>query len=413
MTALGWAPGSGLSGRPKAESPKPRHKPAILVAAVKKLRVGVIYGGRSSEHEVSIASAAAVVQNLDKQRYEAIPIRIEKDGRWLIADRLPVSSSAAEVIADQQKHVGHRLGRGGREAHLLAHPGDEQIMTIERGSSPAITGLGLDVVFPVLHGPYGEDGTVQGLLELANVPYVGAGVLPSAVGMDKAVAKLVFAACGLPQVKYLVLLRHQWIANPDRVTADVATQLGYPVFVKPANLGSSVGISKVKAESELAAAVNLAAEFDRKVVIEAAVPNAREIEVAVLGNDTPEVSVPGEIIPSREFYDFDAKYLDSDSRLVIPAELPAEVASEIQRLAVEAFRAVDCAGMARVDFLMDRVAGNLYLNEINTIPGFTTISMYSKMWAATGVSYPELLDRLITLAMQRHTDKQKLRTSVT
>ena len=380
---------------------------------MKKLRVGVIYGGRSGEHEVSIASAAAVVQNLDKQRYEAIPIRIEKDGRWLIADRLPVSASAAEVIADQQKHGGHRLGRGGREAHLLAHPGDEQIMTIERGSSPAITGLGLDVVFPVLHGPYGEDGTVQGLLELANVPYVGAGVLPSAVGMDKAVAKLVFAAKGLPQVKYLVLLRHQWVASPAKVTADVATQLGYPVFVKPANLGSSVGISKVKAESELAAAINLAAEFDRKVVIEAAVPNAREIEVAVLGNDTPEVSVPGEIIPSREFYDFDAKYLDNDSRLVIPAELPAEVASEIQRLAVEVFRAVDCAGMARVDFLMDSVAGSLYVNEINTIPGFTTISMYSKMWAASGVSYPELLDRLIALARERHTEKQQLRTSVT
>ena len=380
---------------------------------MKKLRVGVIYGGRSGEHEVSIASAAAVVQNLDKQRYEAIPIRIEKDGRWLIADRLPASSSAAEVIAEQQKHGSHRLGRGGREAHLLAHPGDEQIMTIERGSSPAITGLGLDVVFPVLHGPYGEDGTVQGLLELANVPYVGAGVLASAVGMDKAVAKLVFAARGLPQTTYLVVLRHEWVADPVRVTADVATQLGYPVFVKPANLGSSVGISKVKADGDLATAVNLAAEFDRKVVIEAAVPNAREIEVAVLGNDTPEVSVPGEIVPSREFYDFDAKYLDNDSRLIIPAELAADVVSEVQRLAIDVFRAVDCAGMARVDFLMDGRTGRLYVNEINTIPGFTTISMYSKMWAASGVSYPELLDRLITLARQRHSDKQQLRTSVT
>jgi D-alanine-D-alanine ligase len=380
---------------------------------VKKLRVGVIYGGRSGEHEVSIASAAAVVQNLDKQRYEAIPIRIEKDGRWLIADRLPSSSSAADVIADQQKHGGHRLGRGGREAHLLAHPGEEQIMTIERSNPPAITGLGLDVVFPVLHGPYGEDGTVQGLLELANIPYVGAGVAASAVGMDKAIAKLVFAARGLPQASYIVFLRHQWEADAARITAEVAQELGYPVFVKPANLGSSVGISKVKVESDLPAAIKLAADFDRKVVVEAAVPNAREIEIAVLGNDSPEVSVPGEIVPSREFYDFDAKYLDDDSRLIIPAELSAEVTSEVQRLAVEAFRAVDCAGMARVDFLMDGDTGRLYLNEINTIPGFTTISMYSKMWAASGVTYPELLDRLIVLARQRHTEKQQLRTSVT
>jgi D-alanine-D-alanine ligase len=379
---------------------------------VKKLRVGVIYGGRSGEHEVSIASAAAVVQNLDKHRYDAIPIRIEKDGRWLLADRLPSSSSAAEVIEQSRTPSDRRVGRGGREAHLLAHPGDEQIMTIERGQTPSITGLGLDVVFPVLHGPYGEDGTVQGLLELANVPYVGAGVLASAVGMDKAVAKLVFAACRLPQTAYLVVLRHTWISDPSKVTADVTKQLGYPVFVKPANLGSSVGISKVKREAELAAAITLAAEFDRKIVIEAAVLNAREIEIAVLGNDDPEVSVPGEVIPSREFYDFEAKYLDDHSRLIIPAELPAGVADEVRRLAIDVFRAVDCSGMARVDFLMDGDSGKIYVNEINTIPGFTTISMYSKMWAASGVSYPELLDRLIALATERHADKQRLRTSL-
>jgi D-alanine-D-alanine ligase len=380
---------------------------------VKKLRVGVIYGGRSGEHEVSIASAAAVVQNLDRQRYEAIPIRIEKDGRWVIADRLPASSSAADVIAEQSKPTNVRPGGSGREAHLLAHPGAEQIMTIERGSTPAIAGLALDVVFPVLHGPYGEDGTVQGLLELANIPYVGAGVLASALGMDKVVAKLVFASRNIPQARYLVALRHEWLSGPAKLTAEVGTQLGYPVFVKPANLGSSVGISKVKSETGLAAAIDLAAEFDRKILIEAAVPNAREIEIAVLGNDNPEVSAPGEVIPSREFYDYEAKYIDDDSRLIIPAELPEHVVASVKRFAIEAFRAVDCAGMARVDFLMDRVTGKLYLNEINTIPGFTTISMYSKMWAASGVTYPELLDRLIALATERHAEKQQLRTSVT
>ena len=379
---------------------------------MKKLRVGIIYGGRSGEHEVSIASAAAVVQNLDKRRYEAIPLRTEKDGRWIIADRLPTSASAAEVIEQSRAHTVQRLGRGGREAHLVAHPGDEQIMTIERGSSPSVTGLALDVVFPVLHGPYGEDGTVQGLLELANIPYVGAGVLSSAVGMDKAVAKLVFAAKGLPQTNYLVVLRNDWLQTPSAIVKDVSSSLGYPVFVKPANLGSSVGISKVKSSADLPAAIDLAAEFDRKIVIEAAVPNAREIEIAVLGNDNPEVSVPGEIIPSREFYDYQAKYLDDDSRTVIPADLPASVTSEVKRLAIAVFRAVDCAGMARVDFLMNASAGALYVNEINTIPGFTTISMYSKMWAASGVSYPELLDRLIALARERHAEKQQIRTSV-
>jgi D-alanine-D-alanine ligase len=380
---------------------------------VKKLRVGIIYGGRSGEHEVSIASAAAVVQNLDKHRYEPIPIRIEKDGRWIIADRLPSSSSAAEVIEQSRVQTAQRLGRGGREAHLLAHPGEEQIMTIERGSNPSITGLALDVVFPVLHGPYGEDGTVQGLLELANIPYVGAGVLASAVGMDKAVAKSVFAARGLPQIPYLVVLRNEWASAAAAIKKDVSAKLGYPVFVKPANLGSSVGISKAKSDADLPAAIDLAADFDRKIVIEAAVPNAREIEIAVLGNDNPEVSVPGEVIPSREFYDYQAKYLDDDSRTVIPAELPAKTTAEVKHLAVEAFRAVDCAGMARVDFLMNGATGTLYVNEINTIPGFTTISMYSKMWAASGVPYPELLDRLITLAKERHAEKQQIRTSVT
>jgi D-alanine-D-alanine ligase len=382
------------------------------VANVKKLRVGVIYGGRSGEHEVSIASAAAVVKNLDTQRYEPIPIRIEKDGRWVMASHLPTSASAAAVIEEERSASGKRLSRGEREAYLLAHPGDEQILTIERGTTPVVTGLGLDVVFPVLHGPYGEDGTVQGLLELANIPYVGAGVLASAVGMDKAVSKLVFAAKGLPIAKYLVVLRSDWTSDPDRVSAAVESQLGYPVFVKPANLGSSVGISKAKRAADLKAAIDTAGQYDRKIVIEAAVPNAREIEVAVLGNDRPEASVPGEVIPSREFYDYEAKYLDNHSQVIIPAEVPPKIAAEAQRLAIEVFLAMDCAGMARVDFLMDGAAGTLYVNEINTIPGFTTVSMYSKMWAASGISYARLLDRLIALALERHSAKQQLRTSL-
>ena len=351
------------------------------------------------------------MQNLDKQRYEAIPIRIEKDGRWLLADRLPTSASAAEVIEQGKSHAG-RLARGGREAHLLAHPGDEQLLTIEKGDAAQITGMGLDLVFPVLHGPYGEDGTVQGLFELANIPYVGAGVLASAVGMDKAVAKLVFAARGLPLAKYAVVLRQQWLAHPEQVEAQVAKELGFPMFVKPANLGSSVGISKAKTPAELSAGMMLAAQYDRKIVIEAAVAGAREIECAVLGNDTPEASVPGEIIPSREFYDYEAKYLDEGSRTVIPADLSASQTAEIRQMAIDVFRAVDAAGMARVDFLMEGATGKVYVNEINTIPGFTTISMYAKMWDASGLPYPALLDKLIALAQQRHAEKQQLKTSV-
>jgi len=377
---------------------------------VKKLRVGIIYGGRSGEHEVSIASAAAVLQHLDKKRYEAIPIRIEKDGRWLLADRLPSSSSAAEVIEQGRAHAG-RLSRGGREAHLLAHPGDEQILTIERGEGAQITGMGLDIVFPVLHGPYGEDGTVQGLLELANIPYVGAGVLASAVGMDKAMAKVVFAANRLPLAPYLVFLRHEWLTHPDAVAARIETELGFPIFVKPANLGSSVGISKAKSRDHIASAMNLAADYDRKIVVEAAVADAREIECAVLGNDNPEASVPGEVISSREFYDYEAKYLDDHSRTIIPADLSEEQTLAIRRMAIAVFRAVDGAGMARVDFLMEGKTGKVYVNEINTIPGFTTISMYAKMWDASGVPYPVLLDKLIALAQERHAEKQQLKTS--
>ena len=376
---------------------------------MRKLRVGVVYGGRSGEHEVSLASAAAVFQNLDPSRYEAIPIRIEKDGRWALPGRAPHLMKAADVIT----RGTDRPDASAKEAHLVAHPGGDTLLTIDRRESDAtVSSLGLDVVFPVLHGPYGEDGTVQGLLELANVPYVGAGVLASAVGMDKAAMKLVFAAKGLPICDYDVVMKRDWKRDEHAILRTVTSKLGFPMFVKPANLGSSVGISKAKHAAELRAAIELAAEFDRKIVIEAAVPNAREIECAVLGNEDPEASVPGEVIPSREFYDYEAKYLDEGSRTVIPADLPEGLTAEVRRLAIAAFKAVDCAGMARVDFLLAGDSGVLYVNELNTIPGFTTISMYSKMWDASGLPYPRLIDRLIALAIERHTEKQQLRTSV-
>ena len=375
--------------------------------ALKKIRIGIIYGGRSGEHEVSLASAAAVFQNLDRERYDPVAIRIEKDGRWALPEHPPQLVSAADVIE------AAKTGQAdpGREAHLIAHPGGDTLLTVDRAQS-AVSGLTLDVVFPVLHGPYGEDGTVQGLLELANVPYVGAGVLASAVGMDKSTMKLVFAARGLPICDYEVVLKRDWQCDPRAILHTVVSRLGFPVFVKPANLGSSVGISKAKHATELRAAIDFAAEFDRKIVIEAAVPQAREIEVAVLGNDSPEVSVPGEIIPAREFYDYEAKYIDQASKVVIPAPLTGAQTEEVRTLAAAAFKAIDCAGMARVDFLLAGDSGVLYVNEVNTIPGFTTISMYSKMWAAAGLDYPQLLDRLIALALERHADKQQLRTSM-
>jgi D-alanine-D-alanine ligase len=388
---------------------------------VKRLRVGVLYGGRSGEHEVSLASAAAVFANLDRARYDPVPVRIEKDGRWTLADRPPLAASAAEVIEHARLEAARPV-RAGREVHLVPRPGEETMIAINRGDGKAvdtprgavtITGLSLDVLFPVLHGPYGEDGTVQGLIELAGMPYVGAGVLASAAGMDKAIAKVLFASRGLRVGPYDVVLRREWIENPKAVTARLLESLGLPLFVKPANLGSSVGISKVKDASALAAAMDLAAEFDRKIVVEAAIPDAREIECAVLGNDAPEASTPGEIVPSREFYDYEAKYLDEGSKSIIPAELEPGQVETVRRQSIEAFRAIDCAGMARVDFLLSRTDGAIYINEINTIPGFTTISMYSKMWEASGVPYSALLDRLITLALERHAEKQQLRTTLT
>ncbi len=385
---------------------------------MKRLRVGVLYGGRSGEHEVSLASAASVFAHLDRARYEPVPIRIEKDGRWALADKPPATMIAGEVI-EQSRMEASRPMREGREVHLVARPSDETILSIDRSRGrdaevPAavVTGLSLDVIFPMLHGPYGEDGTIQGLLELANIPYVGAGVLASAVGMDKGVMKVLFAARGLPVCPYRVVLRHEWEADADTIAAEFEKALKYPMFVKPANLGSSVGISKAKDAAGLRDAMALAGSFDRKIVIEAAVPNAREIECAVLGNDTPDASVPGEIVPSREFYDYESKYLDQGSKSIVPADLPKKTADQVKKLSIDAFKAIDGAGMSRVDFLLSRDTGTLYVNEVNTIPGFTTISMYPQLWAASGVDYPALLDRLIALALERHADKQQLRTSL-
>jgi D-alanine-D-alanine ligase len=385
---------------------------------VKRLRLGILYGGRSGEHEISLASAAAVFANIDRQRYEPIPIRIEKDGGWVLADRPPSAASAADVI-DQIKSETARV-RGGREVFLPPRPGDATLVLVDRRSAhgeesdtTALTGLGLDVIFPILHGPLGEDGTIQGLLELANVAYVGCGVLASAVGMDKAVMKVLFQAGGLRVAPWRVVRRRDWLVNRAAVIEAVEQDLQYPVFVKPANMGSSVGISKVHGRDELEPAIELAASFDRKLLVEEAVNDAREIECAVLGNYDVATSVPGEIVPSREFYDYEAKYIDSGSRIEIPAKLTGTETEEVRRQAVRAFNAVDGEGFARIDFLLSRSSGMLYVNEINTIPGFTTISMFAKLWDATGVGYAALVDRLITLAIDRHAEKQELRTSAT
>lgn len=383
-----------------------------------RLRVGVIYGGRSGEHEISVASAASILKHLDREKFEPVPVCIEKDGRWTLPDRAPVALAAAEVIEGTRAAAAKPLP-GGRDAIMPAHPGTDTLLTIERGASgsgggtgtPAVvTGLGLDVVFPVLHGPFGEDGTVQGLLELANVPYVGPGVMASAVGMDKATMKILFEARGLPVTPWHAFVAADWARRRDDVLAR-SLALGLPLFVKPSNLGSSVGISKVKAADALVPAIEEALSFDRKVIIEAGVPEPREIECAVLGNDDPLASTAGEVIPSREFYDYEAKYLDEGSKTIIPADLPASQLAEVQRLAIEAFKAIDACGMSRVDFLLSRATGALVVNEINTIPGFTTISMFAKLWEASGVPYPDLVDRLIRLAMERHAEKQRLRTS--
>lgn len=364
---------------------------------------------------MSIASAASVFANLDKARYEPIAIRIEKDGRWMLSDRPPSAPSAADVI--DQMRDGSRV-RGGREVMLPPRPGDDTLILIDRRPGRAggdetaavLTGLGLDVIFPVLHGPYGEDGTIQGLLELAGIAYVGCGVLASAVGMDKGMMKALFQAAGLTVAPWIIVRDTTWAHDRAGLTKRIEDTLVYPLFVKPANLGSSVGISKVKTPDALPAAIELALSFDPKVVVESAVPGAREIECAVLGNDTPAASVPGEIIPDREFYDYESKYISSGSRTVVPAALDAATIAEVQRQSLLAFAAIEGAGLARVDFLLSS-SGELVINEINTMPGFTTISMYPKLWGASGVDYAPLIDQLITFALERHARQQQRRTS--
>lgn len=342
-------------------------------------RIGVIFGGRSGEHEVSLRSAASVMDALRRAGYQVVPLGIDREGNWR------TGAEALRLLA----------GEAPREAASALPPADLL--------------QGLDVVFPVLHGPYGEDGTVQGLLELLGVPYVGCGVLASAIGMDKAASKAVFAAAGLPLVPYVVLKRRDWETTPEATLDRIEAQLTYPMFVKPANLGSSVGVSKARCREDLARSLRLAARYDRKLIVEQGI-DAREIEVSVLGNDRPEASLPGEIVPAREFYDYEAKYVDPNSALLIPAPLSPALVEQVRTLAVAAFLAIDGAGMARVDFLLDRHTEALYLNEVNTIPGFTNISMYPKLWEASGLSYPALMERLVALALERAEDKRRCAT---
>jgi D-alanine-D-alanine ligase len=406
--------------------------------AKKKLRIGILFGGRSGEHEISLLSAASILQAIDRKKYEIVPLGITKQGQWVRdaeahhlltgepAPALPETPSEDDpelAIAAAVIRSGEPLSIPAPKPHA---PQTFATIDLIASADTALThysqdtnALGVDIIFPVLHGTFGEDGTIQGLLELADVAYVGSGVLGSSVSMDKAVMKRLFAAAGLPQTPHLALLRSEWRADPKRCTRLIEKSLAYPVFVKPANLGSSVGISKVHDRSELAAAMDLAASFDRKLVIEQGVGGPgvkpRELEVAVLGNDAPEASVVGEIVPGAEFYDYNAKYHSDASVPIIPAKLSKAEEKQIREMAIAAFRACECSGLARVDFLMEPKRkgqpARIYLNEINTMPGFTKISMYPKLWAASGVPYKKLIDRLIELAVERQ--QEKAQTSFT
>jgi len=390
----------------------------------KKLRVGVLFGGRSGEHEVSLLSAASILKAIDRKKFDVVPIGITKQGRWLSA------ADAHGLLEGDKSVIARHLRAGDPDATpgaKLLHEGMPTLMAPEpasaAGSSPgalkrrlADQSSALDVVFPVLHGTFGEDGTIQGLFELAGIAYVGSGVLGSSAGMDKDVMKRLFAHAGLPIVKHATVLRSEWEASPRKTIAKIETVLQYPLFVKPANLGSSVGISKAHDRKELGPALDLAARYDRKLVIEQGVggrkSRARELEVAVLGNDMPKASVVGEIIPGKEFYDYEAKYLSEGSVPVIPAKITREQSRRIREMAVAAFRACDLAGMARVDFLMEPYGKErIYLNEVNTLPGFTQISMYPKLWEASGLKYRDLITRLIELALERQGEKERNRYS--
>lgn len=364
---------------------------------VRKIRVAILFGGKSGEHEVSLASARSVMHALDPSKYEILPIGIDREGRWIL-------SGDPMALLRQGEPMERSALSSDAESALVAYEGRELVPGATSTRFPEV-----DVVFPVLHGTYGEDGTIQGLLELADLPYVGAGVLGSAVGMDKAIQKAVLQAHGLPVVDYLVILRKEWRESPQKVITQVEARFDYPIFLKPANAGSSVGVSKAHNREELIRGLDLAARFDRKLLAERAI-DAREIECSVLGNDDPIASIPGEIIPCNEFYDYRAKYIDENSQLLIPAPLSEEQTNQVRDLAIRAFRAIDCAGMARVDFFVERGTGHIFINELNTIPGFTKISMYPKLWEASGIPYPELLDRLIALALERYEEKRASQT---
>ncbi len=361
----------------------------------KRLRVGILFGGRSGEHEVSLASAASVIRGLDPDKYEAVPIGISKEGHWLIG------SEAQKMLPDVLK--------AGQRVVMAADPTDAALIPLDRSGGTGRQRL--DVVFPVMHGTYGEDGTIQGLLDLAGLPFVGAGVLGSAIGMDKDVAKKLLQQAKIPVVPWVTVYRADWERSPSAVQKEIEKKFRYPVFVKPATLGSSVGMTKVHSRAELAPALSLASEFAMKILVERAV-NAREIEVSVLGNHEPKASVPGEIVPHREFYDYTAKYLEEGTALIIPAKLKPVQLKKIQQLAVSAFRVLELSGMARVDFFLEKKGGKLFLNEVNTIPGFTSISMYPKLWEASGIPFRELIDRLIALALEVQREKARTKYEI-
>ncbi len=367
---------------------------------MKKIKVGVLFGGQSAEHEVSLVSARHVVAAMDKSKYEISLIGITHTGNWLLAD-------------DQSKALAHKtVDEQALPAVTLDYTGsDRSLKRNEHGViSEAITEL--DVIFPVLHGPHGEDGTVQGLFELANVPYVGCGVAASALAMDKVLAKQAFQAVGIPQTDYQAYRSHQWQQDQAAVIKSIEDKFNYPVFVKPANMGSSVGISKAHDQNELVTGINLALNYDLKIIIEESAEGFREVECAVLGNENAKASVVGEIIPGKEFYDYETKYIDDKSELIIPADLPEQAAKQIQHYAVKAFQAIDGSGLARVDFFISTDNQVIYINEINTMPGFTPISMYPKLWQASGVEYPDLIDKLISLGLEKSIQKQKLKTEI-
>jgi D-alanine-D-alanine ligase len=357
----------------------------------RKLKIAVLFGGRSGEHEVSLNSARSVLGVLDAQKYEIFQVGITHAGAWL------TGANARDAM--ESGDTGSLL-----PCTILPDASRPGLYVLQDGTFQLLTTL--DVVFPVLHGTYGEDGTLQGLLEMADVAYVGAGVTGSSVGMDKGVFKDVMRAIGIPTVESVILLRSEIEQDLEAALQRAEQVAGYPLFVKPANLGSSVGITKCNSRADLGEGLMEAAAFDRRVLVERGV-DAREIEVSVLGNDAPQASVPGEVLPSREFYSYESKYVDGTSGLVIPAELPAETAEAIRSMAVRAYQAIDCAGMARVDFFVEKDGGAIYLNEINTIPGFTSISMYPKLWEATGLPYAQLVDRLVELALERKADRDR------